>query len=623
MKPFFLILLIIPFSVVSAQTYITEIEKVNAYSLSTANNRDTVVDLIPYTYVTKDAEQVLIPINQYNFKITNRKPVMKWTLFLKINNTSAYTIRADLFFGYHTMINVQNITGTDTASREAGFIVDNKKNRLTPNYNISIKLLPNSVNIFRVKIYNYAQMLDPICSKLYLGNTYQARLLNDINQGKPYFILYFIVIGGLIILGLFMLTQYAIVFDKAYLFYALFVFSAALSLERACEYNYDLKLFSQFFPLYFYQSTIPITIISAIFYTSFLSYFINLRQKKWLFILYKLIAIFLITSLLIFCMLLQINDQEKFLMNLSSLFTLFSMCSCLLLGVLIVFSYPKNPLVYFVILGIVTLVGGAYISVYLNSHINASTFIKYESRMLPYAISLLAEGLFLSLGLGYKQSLLRKEKESVLRKNLDLELSSLRSQMNPHFIFNCINNIDAFIYDNDKYNATLYLNKFARLIRNILDSSKQDTIAFSKDVETLKLYIELEELRNDNKFKTSVCIADELLNGNYKVPPLIIQPFVENAILHGLKNREDNEGLLQIEIKKAGDKIEYIIKDNGIGRKAAAMIPQNKEASYGMQMSNNRIKLFNKEEKPSVQINDLYKDDIATGTEVIVLLNII
>ena len=113
------------------------------------------------------------------------------------------------------------------------------------------------------------------------------------------------------------------------------------------------------------------------------------------------------------------------------------------------------------------------------------------------------------------------------------------------------------------------------------------------------------------------------MENDYQIPPLIIQPYVENAILHGLKNREDNEGLLQIEIKKVADKIEYSIKDNGIGRKAAAMIAQNKEASYGMQMSNDRIKLFNKEEKPSVEIIDLYKDDNATGTEVKVRLNII
>jgi ligand-binding sensor domain-containing protein len=215
-------------------------------------------------------------------------------------------------------------------------------------------------------------------------------------------------------------------------------------------------------------------------------------------------------------------------------------------------------------------------------------------------------------------------KNAALKQHItETEIAALKAQMNPHFIFNCINSIDAFIHSNDKYNATLYLNKFAKLLRNILDSSKQNTVAFTKDFETLKLYVELEELRHENKFKTIINIEEELLSNDYKVPPLIIQPFVENAILHGLKNREDNEGLLLIEIKKLADKIEYTIKDNGIGRNASGLIVQNKEASYGMQMSNDRIKLFNKEEIPSVQINDLYFDEKATGTEVKVRLNII
>ncbi len=216
------------------------------------------------------------------------------------------------------------------------------------------------------------------------------------------------------------------------------------------------------------------------------------------------------------------------------------------------------------------------------------------------------------------------KRRATLKQHItETEIAALKAQMNPHFIFNCINSIDAFIHSNDKYNATLYLNKFARLLRNILDSSKQNTVAFTKDIDTLKLYIELEELRHENKFKTNISIDDELLSNDYKVPPLIIQPFVENAILHGLKNREDNEGLLEIKIEKVADKIKYSIKDNGIGRKAASAIAQNKEASYGMQMSNDRIKLFNKEEKPSVQIIDLYKNDFAVGTEVKICLNII
>ncbi len=203
------------------------------------------------------------------------------------------------------------------------------------------------------------------------------------------------------------------------------------------------------------------------------------------------------------------------------------------------------------------------------------------------------------------------------------KLEALQNQMNPHFIFNCINSIDALIQSNDKYHATVYLNKFAKLIRNILDSSKQDTIPLTKDLETLKLYIEMEQFRHENKFIATIQADDALLQDDYKVPPLIVQPFVENAILHGLRNKEGNEGILTVEIKKVGDKIQYNITDNGIGRKAAGEIMQNKESHYGMQMSYDRIKLFNKENTASVQVIDLYNNNIPAGTKVKVDLNII
>jgi len=216
-----------------------------------------------------------------------------------------------------------------------------------------------------------------------------------------------------------------------------------------------------------------------------------------------------------------------------------------------------------------------------------------------------------------------RSKAALKQQIAETEMMALKAQMNPHFMFNCINSIDAFIHTNDKYNATLYLNKFAKLLRNILDSSKQNIVFFSKDIETLKLYIELEELRNDNKFKTNIHIDKELLASDYKVPPLIIQPFVENAILHGLKNKDGNDGLLKIEIKKVGEKIEYSIMDNGIGRAAAKQIAQNKESSYGMQLSYDRIRLFNKEQEASVKFIDLFDDNKAAGTLIKVELKIV
>ena len=199
-------------------------------------------------------------------------------------------------------------------------------------------------------------------------------------------------------------------------------------------------------------------------------------------------------------------------------------------------------------------------------------------------------------------------------------LEALRSQMNPHFIFNCINSIDGLIQRNDKYHATVYLNKFAKLIRDILDSSKQNTVTLSRDLYTLRLYIELEQLRHDNKFTAEIIADDALLQDDYKVPPLIIQPFVENAILHGIRYRRDNQGKLSITVIKKGDYLQYTIEDNGVGRNTFNSQTPKEKLSYGIDMSNDRVKLFNNEEKASVQIIDLTDNGNPVGTKVEILL---
>jgi hypothetical protein len=213
--------------------------------------------------------------------------------------------------------------------------------------------------------------------------------------------------------------------------------------------------------------------------------------------------------------------------------------------------------------------------------------------------------------------------EAELKQRIaETEMMALRAQMNPHFIFNCINSIDALIQGNDKYKATVYLNKFAKLIRNILDSSKQNLVALSKDMETLQLYIDLEKLRNENKFTAKIDAEKEILQDNFKIPPLIIQSYVENAIIHGLKKRQDNNGILFISVSKQNGRLRFIIEDNGVGRQATANTKQEIKSSYGMQMSSERIKLFNKEETASVFITDLEKDGKAAGTKVEIFLNI-
>ena len=183
--------------------------------------------------------------------------------------------------------------------------------------------------------------------------------------------------------------------------------------------------------------------------------------------------------------------------------------------------------------------------------------------------------------------------------------------MNPHFIFNCLNSIDNLIQMDQKEKATVYLAKFARLIRAILENSKSNTIPCWKDLEALQLYLQMEELRWDNKISCQVKIADEIQNGDYKVPPMILQPFVENAIHHGLLNKTGPDKKLLIEVILEKNTIKYIVTDNGVGRLQSGEYKKmngSSPASSGIQITKDRINLFNQDTNGAVKITDLYNE---------------
>ncbi len=204
------------------------------------------------------------------------------------------------------------------------------------------------------------------------------------------------------------------------------------------------------------------------------------------------------------------------------------------------------------------------------------------------------------------------------RKALKLEMQALRAQMNPHFIFNCLSAIDNLIQTNEPEKATSYLSRFANLIRGVLDSSKNNLVPFQKDFETLKLYLEMEQFRCNNKFTYRLDADQQLLNGDYKVPPLIIQPFVENAIHHGLLNKPDPNRQLQISAKLLNTHIVYSVTDNGVGRKRSAVLKEMNRPghqSYGIAITRERIQLHNRNGvKGDVLITDLEQAGVATGT---------
>jgi len=209
------------------------------------------------------------------------------------------------------------------------------------------------------------------------------------------------------------------------------------------------------------------------------------------------------------------------------------------------------------------------------------------------------------------------------RKMTEVEMQALRAQMNPHFIFNCLNSINRYIVKSDQATASYYLTKFAKLIRLILDNSNNKNVILSHELEALKLYIEMEALRFDKKFTYRITVDNNVNADSIEVPPLIIQPYVENAIWHGLLHKE-TQGCLCISLSMPEENIlQCIIEDDGVGRQKAKELKSKTATtrkSLGLKLTENRLTLLNKyaELNASIDIIDLKQNDgEAIGTKVI------
>lgn len=481
--------------------------------------------------------------------------------------------------------------------------------------------------------------------------------------------------GAFIILIFYHLFSYYLSKDRSFVMYALYLIVLLMLSIKNTQNTFSIQL-SEAYPLILknrilvglYQCSFIIT------YLWFTYYFLDLKNRynKLAKIIskYNMIAsiyccVFLLLDLFIF--------KNELLIKLNVVF-LFP-CTLILLGyITIQITKTKTPLTTIYLVGLYVLVIFSMLSVYfylmpatdfmLRNNINFSHFLM---------VGTFIEVVLMSIGLGIKEKVyltdyeknnykllkqlkqneqlqedinnrlqekIEVQKQEIYLRNKEVEnykiakvktkyknqvekmkLTGLLSQMNPHFIFNALNSIKLFIINNDAKNAVFYLNKFSKLIRRILNSSTQNTTTLGEELDILEIYINLENIRFDNEINYSFKI-DENLNSVF-IPSLILQPFVENAIWHGLSTKEGVKNL-DIIVKKCNEtnSLDICIQDNGIGRKEAEKNKQKrriKRKSIGIQITKERIKNFAqyRNGKHSISYNDLYENNEPVGTEVL------
>jgi ligand-binding sensor domain-containing protein/anti-sigma regulatory factor (Ser/Thr protein kinase) len=210
------------------------------------------------------------------------------------------------------------------------------------------------------------------------------------------------------------------------------------------------------------------------------------------------------------------------------------------------------------------------------------------------------------------------EKVITEKKLTELEMQALKAQINPHFVFNCLNSIKGFIFDRDYKQADKYLDKFSDLMRSTIDNSDASIISLQSEINYLDNYLQLEKLRFEDKFNYAIAVSEDIEKEKYFVPAMLLQPYVENAIRHGMRFLENKKGQININVKKENNFLVCEIDDNGIGREKAAALKSKMHIEYqskGMNISKRRAELYNIDQMVTDKKDE---NGIASGTTVTV-----
>ncbi len=447
--------------------------------------------------------------------------------------------------------------------------------------------------------------------------------------------------------------------DRVYLFYSLYTFLIFTSSYPDTESSFFSDATSNS-NQYLHLIIIPREWIYNTLYLIFAKTLVELHiyKPKWDRILN--ISVVILFTVLILAMIYALLTGENVTVGIIFSYFFSPTIAVLALISFYVLYTMETPIKYYVLIGSFVYMVLAESAFYFSFDEETATVIFY--------VGIIIENIFFSLGLGHKQKLILEDKndsqkklikqleeneklKSKVRQQLEqnvvilskkaeteklekvkvayekelieLKMASLRSQMNPHFIFNSLNAIKLYIIDNEKENAVYYLNKFSKLIRKILATTREKEITLADEIETLKLYIDIENIRFSNEIQSSISIDETLGINTIKIPSLILQPFIENAIWHGLSPQK---GLKKIDIdfeKEENTHLKITIADNGIGRKKSNEINSqkiHKKDSIGIKLTEERLNNFCKsfENDYSLKFIDLFDDTQASlGTKVV------
>lgn len=539
---------------------------------------------------------------------TNLKEPLAGHIWLRLvlSNSSADTLSSAFYPGLFSEI-VFYEKGKVPA--ENGYYFSNNKSVHPLACIYPIVVLPDSTKVLTTQIQGRVKT-DYVKLKLYNPNylnLYPPPSLINLFSSAPFHLFFF---GAVLFVIIFSFIQYFQVGEKAYLYYAIYIFGVFIYFLREFEkFSPEVSLVFTYYPSLDKHFETPIAVYIYCTYVLFFIHFLDIKKhhpvyyKIAKYILIMFISYLIIDKLLWFLVSPDVSMQFYYLFRAICLF------AGLYYGYIIL--KIKTKLSTYVIAGTVCLLIGVGVNLYYSYHLREGNYAISGFWNYPQTytqLGTMVEIVFFSVGLGYKNRM------EIVEKNQAL-LRALRSQMNPHFIFNCLNSIKTLIYKKDTRNAIRYLTQFAKLFRKVLQFSDKNLITLEEELEMSKLYLNMEKLRFKDQFDLFILVDSHIQLDHIMIPPMIFQPFLENALWHGLLHKE-GQRVLSLQIEDREGHIQCSIEDNGIGREKAMKLKKTAEldqGSYGMQLSQERLAYH--EIKVTI-VDKLDESQNATGTRI-------
>ena len=474
-------------------------------------------------------------------------------------------------------------------------------------------------------------------------------ILHFIIERDTYNSILYAVLGGLFLLSAFHLAMFFQNRDRSYLLYSLYTFFCFLAYISLIDGGFLFDL-SHYYGLDF-RSKQFFTIICNSIYFLFFAQFLNVKKTNilWNRIIVLPVLVYIAIATVTF-ILLKTGFGDQYFNGFNKAFTFLITIQTLISFYIL--TLIRNNLKYYIIFGGIILF---FCSIIGEHQIRELPFLNLTKKTgdFIYFIGLFIENLAFSFALGHKQRniyiekvsfnknfieelqkneilkdhvnlenekrlLIENEQIKYLQEISELQLSILQTQMNPHFIFNALNSIKYYIEKNDSAIAVNYLTKFSKLIRTILTASTLKEFTLAEELQTIQVYVDIENLRFDNEMTFTIEVSPEVKVNQIKLPPMVLQPFIENAIIHGVATVDNKK--IDIKVSQEGKKILIKIIDNGIGRRESKK-NQNKSKklgkSMGTKIADGMLKNYFGPDSYSIVCHDLQQDNHSCGTMVV------